>query len=287
MLNISENERLELLFDFFYALKKHKIEVENSSKEYVNEEYFLMAYMIELFGFNKFPEVVSDDEYKKIRTKNLYRGGKDNEFNANLLADFDYHYGCGCDCNGIYSSTERAIANEYANRIESNIITFKFNGRLIDFATLSSYANFLIGNLDEVYKLENVEVRQKIITLKNFMHTIRTSPKYSNYSYYYEKYGFKHKIKDEFLLDISLNKSLLAIYLGYDAFISTAYSTVPGIVTNGKPINVIILNRASMKISQSEFNRICNSSQKYKGGVIDFDKKGSDEFLHESDFMKE
>ncbi len=264
---LSLTQKLELAFDFFVQKKKWAAE----NKKEIDMKLTLLIFFTKLFDFESFPNVLSDQNFESLPTVPLFRGTDKNENHANLLCDFDYHHGYGAACYGIFSSTSKQVAKSYAEGNDKNVMTFKLSGNSIDFEILGDYLS-TIGKpeIKYMFDIKNHDDREKLFIVKDFFVKLceRNLP---------------NEELSSFIMNFMLNRSLLAIILGYDAITSNQNTYYQSVLVNDEesPLNVIILNRGAMALKKSEFDRICNASKKYKNGVIDFDKKSEKQFLDE------
>ncbi len=267
--SLTEEQKIEMLVSFILDSKKY---IKEFGKSYNSDTKLIShAYMCSLYGYEGFPTVLSDQDFKDFDGITLFRGNISNENNANLLADFDYHHGYGAACYGIYSSNTKIIAKSYAALKDKNVITFKIGKNIVNFNDLAQYIKCLFDNKEySVFDLKNKNHITKIKKLKDYIKNLDAAD------------------HEDLFWSFALNRSLMAIYLGYDAIICDQNTTIAGVETEQtfNPLNYIILNRSAITISQSEFDRICNSSIKYKDGLINFDKKSAAQFLHQSDYKR-
>ena len=256
MRELTDLEKIDLFF-------KYCKEINNNTPEgtlnFSNYKFY--TYLVNLCGANKFPQVVEDKEFIKIKSTTFFRGATDIEHHANLLCDYDYHYGYGMyGGGGLYMSSDRTQVIRYARNIPKNVLTLKFVGKAINEKELNScldYLEFSITN--EEYKIKKLNI--KIANLKD--------EQLLNFLIDYYK-QLKTDIDKELFKTIFIKRySNLALILGYDAMNYT-YNEL-----------LIVLNRGKLIVSKSEFERVTNLSKNYKGGVINFDTKSESEFLME------
>ena len=270
----TNKEKLNLLFDYYKKLqenykKESKLELkffkdENFKKSYVVGLQFA-KYLINLYDYNSFPKVISDENFETLNSTIFYRGVADINHHANMLCDYDYHCGSGARGCGIYISEKQSIAQDYTKGNNENILTLKFTGTALP------------GNehdkLRKYFDISILEINKKIKFYKP--QSIKSEDK-EKLDYLIEYYKALPSSEEQSILRniVSYEPPFLPIYLGYDA---------NGMEWGeGKDTEVLmILNRSKIIISQSEFDRITSASKNYKGGVINFDKKNDDEFLME------
>ncbi len=230
--------------------KKKVITPDDINKLFVNkltkysdvyEATELFKFIVDLKGYNGLPTIVSDKEFAIMQndTNIIYRGSKNKDFTANLLADkINYHYGYGVFANGIYASPAKALAEKYSEKNNANILTFLLTGRSIDIENLRwilAYAkNKTKDEFFEIYNDED-EIIQKRLHL------------------FYDAYNqVPENIKEYVDFTLNKDKSLLALFLGYDYVTKYEEYEYP---------MICVLNRASMVVSKSEYGRFVKGSK--------------------------
>ncbi len=226
--------------------------------------YRAFAYAVQLYGYNGFPQVVPDQKFDAVPSTTLYRGVKDTEHNANLLCDYDYHYGFGTWGDGIYSITERPIAFHYTKKsplsAENTESEEELNQRIMTFK-VDPRTKFV--NLNKIFQQVRLAGPARLLCLPEVR----------------ELFKFSHTLSKERenLLNqlLTSNISLAALFIGYEGL---KYFGDADEETD------VLLNRGKMIVSESEFRRVCALSRKYKDGTIDFAQKYANpevEFLNE------
>lgn len=201
--------------------------------------------IVDLFGFNSKPKIVSEKEYNKNKSAEIYRGVTDYDYTANLLCDDSYNHGTGY-INGIFATEFKDAAEFYTVPPESaghpqpeKVLSLKLSSKngifAIDLHTICEGLRF--GRFSDT----DDDVKQKLGLIYNFGLSI-SDP----------------KLKDRFFMTLENDASKLAILLGYD-FIRD---------TKDYLNHTIILNRSIIEVSVPEFNRFCEKSEKYKGFII-------------------
>lgn len=224
--------------------------------------YRFFSYLIDAFGYNALPTVLSHKDFLSVPTRMLYRGSPDINNHANLLVDYDYHKGCGVQGSGLYATDGYWHANQYADENKKCVMAFKLRPdtsiidntrmRKLEYAMLSDYKK------NSGYEVDDEDLRNEVnetatANYKTFVDFCRA---------HRDDKGF-----DKFMCEnFNSFDANIALFLGYDAYISG---------------NLIILNRGKIIVSAGEFKRITDESKNYKDGVIDFDKKQDNEFLRE------
>ena len=253
MKKFTDEEKLQLIFKYFKEKQAAYLRGEHNSKgNIINVTHEIFDFVIDLFEYNRFPQVEKDEDYKNFASKEYYRGVKNIDHHGNILVDYNYHRGIGIFGNGIYSTPDLHKATLYTKRNPHNLLTFKFSGKIAYPRDDTNYTDYICGRIKKGnFKFQSHDEEEKIDTLKKF---------YDSLSNTAEKEDFKNVF---FYRDPSIFK----IFLGYDALYSQD--------------NLIVFNRKKMLISQSEYDRICEASTYYKNGIIDFEKKIQDNYQFE------
>lgn len=240
---IQDQTKLKLLFDYILQFKNKNL----SSSPSDRARYKIYTYAVCLCDFNKFPQVVNDNEYNKLLHEEIYRGALVGEYNANLLVDYDYHYGQGYGANGIYGTSSKGMANLYSRKNPDNVLAFKLANDVKIATERDVLREYEFGFQPQF----ETRVSQDTKALVNAIKSIKDAEE----QYY---------IKNVLLNDCGL----LAMLYGYDALLADA----------GEGFIVSVMNREKIVVSQSEFDRVCALSKAYKDGTINFEQK---EFLNE------
>lgn len=256
MKELTDLEKIDL---FFKYCKENK----DDTPEHVHNfsDYKFYTYLVNLCDANKFPQMVEDEEFEALKSTKLYRGAADIEHHANLLSDYDYHYGYGIfGGGGLYMTDNRKIASRYARNKSENILTLKFDGKVIDEKELGFCLDYLEYSINgEEYKIEKLKIK------------IANSQDEQLIKFLIDYYKQLKTDKDKELFKTIFIKmySNLALILGYDAM-SYKYDEI-----------LIVLNRGKLIVSKSELERVTKNSKNYQGGLINFDTKAENEFLME------
>lgn len=248
-MKLSDEKKLDLLFKYSLSMR------DSLPKDIHNKfnTYKIFTYFVNLCKANRFPQVLSDDDFDELKTPIEYRGAREIDHHANLLCDYDYHYGYGIYGSGTYITDDLFRARKYAYNNATNVMVFKFIGKVLDKKHIRTYEKFLFNLIDEKPQdviIEDAEDKRKLEIIANYYYHIKSNK---------DKEFFKYLI-------ILKDYSIIPLFLGYDAIDNNC---------------LIILNREKIVISQSEFDRITSASKNYKGGIIDFETKSAGEFLME------
>jgi hypothetical protein len=265
----SDQEYLQLIFDFTIknadelskTYSKLNMHESRGKQKHIHDldADVLYQYMIDLSGYNAFPQVYPSGDYKNLCGPELYRGVTDKEHAANFLADFNYHYGTGTQNNGTYFSDRKVCAKPYTQPamvieedcedVEDKIFTIKMapTTRFVDddFINHDVGAAILLRDTSQVKSIVGRDKR-RLDALINFVDTISDADQVEKFLFYLQQ-----------------DSSKMAIYLGYDGLIQTF-----------KYMHYVVLNRGKIIVSQKEYDRVCNQSKNYKGGFINFAEDG-------------
>lgn len=253
----SNEQTLEIMKEFFvhcykeYSKTKNSANIEIAASECRDRTF---PFMVELCELSEFPSVVSDKSFDETQSIKFYRGVTDLKYTANLLCDFDYHYGKGSVADGIYASSIKVVAETYAmNSVKyGHILSLKLDPstkfcsviqmtnlmyKLEGFYKEPSSKNKFISESLENFKSEKnySEIEQRIKSLFNFIEDIKNQQE-----------------KEILIRNLTKGLGKLAIYLGFDAMnIDDNFA------------NCTIFNRGKIIVSKSEFNKVVASSNDY------------------------
>ena len=157
MKELTDLEKIDLFFKYCKELSENAPKLVFNFSTY----YKFYTYLVNLCDANKFPQVVEDKEFEALNSTKLYRGVVDIEHHANLLSDYDYHYGYGMyGGGGLYMSDDRIQAMRYARRNPENILTLKFDGKVIDEKELGFCLDYLEYSIKgEKYEIEKLKIK--------------------------------------------------------------------------------------------------------------------------------
>ena len=201
--------------------------------------------IVDLFGFNGMPKILSDEKYKKNTYPEVYRGVIDFDHTAELLCSKTYNHGTGY-INGIFASEFKDAAEFYTVPIEKNeendpnkVLSLKVDS---DNGIYASDLHMIANNLSRgVLGFVDDDIKQKVGLLFYFGNSIADN-----------------KLRNRFFMTLENDISKLAVILGYDYIRDTKDF-----------LNyTIILNRAKISVSQSEFNKFCSNSKNYKNFAV-------------------
>ncbi len=281
---ILDKEHLKLMTDWYNSID------ESDHEEYRNRvcgftyytqgriEYRLFAYIVDLLKMNELPTILPDNQFKNTNSPMFYRGVRDINFNASLLADYDYHKGDGIYFWGIFVTNDKNSAHWYGDKRTANkpdatqdVVSLKMQD-----GTKSVFARSLLDIQSELHDFaekkslspqELTEQSELFVSQENkIANDDEISINYKRLKFFL-RYLLNNK-NVELYYSIANSPSTIALLLGFDA-----------IQTETKEF--AILNRGKIIVSESEFNRITSMSKNYKGGVINFEEKQANEFLRE------
>ncbi len=243
----SDIQKLQFVHGYIYYLisegiiPNSKEELENYFKTnhlYNKEADIIFQYISDIYGYSAFPQVLSSNKYNESGFKEYYRGFKDISHIVNAIAEYNRHYGWGMASSGMHCADnfEQALnytstsSNLYGDK--NNVLKFKLGtNKIISIKKLQNdFTNAYFKTQKEV------EHKQKMKTLINFLDTVQFDPIFDT-ELYVEMF--------------SKDAGKLGIILGYDAIDTKNWHSVT------------ILNRSKMLISEPEYNRIMNASNNF------------------------
>lgn len=261
---MTRSEKFQLAYGYVEDLRTKKYVPCYSKKlkkiVYDKPDVFRMfTYMVDLFDYNSFPQIVDDETFKSSPGPSLYRGCENNEHMARLLFDHDYHYGCGLFTNGIYATDDYYRALLYANDENQRLV---MGFRLAD--------NARVIDIDSLYKYSHLLRKRKCKDLPAELYPVRQ---------FLESMGRKQR--QHWCWSFYSDPAKLAIMLGYDAIRLEASVDLDLYKSPDTHYDYAILNRGKMIISESTAKKISENSRLYKDGMINYDDKNEEDFLRE------
>lgn len=250
-----EENILELSYIYFKHLLNGGTKDVGGMGTYITDSirYHLLGFLIDYSGYNGFPTVVADKEFKKLDGTSWYHGFGRSEHGRSFLDSFSYHYGAGKHLDGFYLTDIITEAYKYVQDklMEANEKFYYSDISLKEQKELTAEFKMLDANgireekLEEIIKkfnkfeessVDDDGIRQKLAQIRKFieMHS--------------GEVGLNLFI--DYLM--GLNKSALAVYLGYDFVRDEVGYTV-------------MLNRSKLAVKQSDFDKFSNLG---KGEVI-------------------
>lgn len=195
--------------------------IEDKNDVHFRDAPQVFRFMVELFGFNAFPQIVKNKDFGKINSHVLYRGVRDIKHAQNLLNDDDYHFGMGEGkrINGIYS----ALKKQYAQPFGSFVFKFKLDENSMVTDRLI-YPDNLINT--KMTSLKTDDMRERANVLFDFANKIKTENQRNLFYRIFIDYP-----------------ELFLIYLGFDAY-------------QAKNGDYVIFNRNKIVFSQNQANLI-------------------------------
>ena len=235
-------EKLTELMNYIWQLERKQEKIQNSTfvEDVVRPAY---SRAIELFGHNKAPVVVKDEDFRKLDGPILYRGVKKIEHHAMYLCDEDYYKGSGI-VEGIYFSDEFGTALQYAKGDANAVLKVKLmpDAKIIYCRNLEdayfgrvSWFRRHKNNIDD-------ETQAKIHELKLFLSTL-------------------DKKDAKTISCVILQTCILGVILGYDAVTNIGWGEHYVLSQTS------VANRGKLVVSESEFKRICSQSPEHKNRV--------------------
>ena len=242
-----EQKDLSIIYSYFCKLVREHTYLNFEHDEQGNTNNIsdaLYHFLIDYYGFNSFPRILTDKEYEDIEEKEVYHGFKDFEFGANLLTHFNYHYGHGY-INGLYFADSEDIAFRYT-RIEDT------NRKDIDRVLA---VKIVSPNCMTVKNLQEIVISPPSMLPDN-------TPKKIQYKVQ-ELYKFLYELENRGIdsgafRDYMLRLANFSVYLGIDYLYEEEYH------------HNIVHNRGIITTTEEEFDKFCSNSKHYTDGVFDF-----------------
>lgn len=257
--NLTDREKLQLLYEQFLILN-HKVISMNFEYTYEASNYIkntLATYMFKLFGYTGLPQVVSDEDYKKLNARELFRGTEEIDYHADLLCNAEYYQSYWHNGIGIFSTSKKEWASDFfTNKKGSDyVLKFKYIGETLD-RTNEKMTNFNYFMALKYGNYESIKDKNIIKKCKAFREFINDKcsdvPNIEGISREYAK----QRGKQDFAELIIVDDTFMPVYLGFDCFDFD--------LNRYKRAEIVIQNRGKIVISLSEYNRICKASKNYK-----------------------
>lgn len=238
---------LQAIFDYFKDIKNHPYENLNSDTKLNNtclEDSKLFRFVVDYFGFNKFPVVIPTKTFNKNYIKEFYHGFKEYEYGANFLTDWNYHYGNGYT-DGFYVSDDEEVAKTYTGGFpfsQSNGLILRIKPFSGKFTTISEFNKYIRGSAD----CEDENVKNQLSKINEF------------YDYSLNN-GEDKQLLNDFYNCFVYNPSTFAVYLGFDFCIDDSFHN-----------HLIIFNRGAVCVPEADAKRFLKKSENYKDAVLNF-----------------
>lgn len=232
------------------------------------------GFIVALNNFNGFPKIVSDSDFRKIKSKQLYHGFRDADFATSLIFDFDYHLGVLKALGTFFSNkpweaetytwaSKKNNNQDYVNQLNQKInaqngsvdenIVLSDKNRILKAKVVSAnhaHINQIREIRDNIMyfrefdKIENPRDRKKAVELYNYCFKYDALETYK---------AFNENPRQDFFEAIANDEKLLALYLGYD------YITIDPI---GKQDceHTLVFNRNAIVVPESEVERFKSMS---------------------------
>ena len=230
---------LDNIYSYFDGLMEKFIANRDTYDNSGNKRDIFCFYLIDYFGKNNPPKIVSSDDFSKIPSEVLYHGFVKYDHAANFIWDHTYHYGEGIRGCGFYTTTDYDEALDYTFSCKSPL-PFKIKS-------------------DSVVKLEELDFIKLALLSNTESEAIKNVLGEEKFKKYNALIDFvNQKIDGKYFLGyFTSNTSSLAAYLGFDAIIEEYKS---------KPCkHVIVLNRGALVVRDKDFESFMqNASDKYK-----------------------
>ena len=126
-------EDLEIMFDQYKRIKTSVNTNSSYFDKYGNQIASLyhqfFVYIMQYYKRNGFPKVVSDQMYKNLYINELYHGFSEYEYGANMLVDWNVHYGIGYQTHGFHMTKDKKYAFGYTKN--ADLFEAKSYGRVM------------------------------------------------------------------------------------------------------------------------------------------------------------
>lgn len=288
---------LQAMYDYYLYMKDYWYEgdeIDVNLQNSLNDDSELFRFVVDYYGYNKFPCVIPTREFNKLTVPELYHGFKDYDYGANFLTDYTYHYGGGYN-DGFYLTKSRKFAglytkNNYVN--DGQVLKVKLlsdnGGKLSD---ISSYFDAFYNEIKDIYDKKNIgleeiyvdpEILKEGYSDEDFFYKLKEAIKqnkpasheyniskvedenirkklYALKYFYLNKLnsGENKKVLDYFIEDFIYNPSTTSVFLGYDYMIDDI----------GDSNHVILFNRSAICVPEAEAKRFLTKSKNYKEAI--------------------
>ncbi len=252
-------EKLKKIYEFYKKIaKEYKISFEltdfhNSysaitlqGSEHDKIRSCFYKCIVDAFGFNKLPQIVSAKDYKSLNKIELYHGYRFYNHGVIYLKDkdvFDYGWipsGFYVSANKLFSYYNTAKSGDEFKDSAKRILALKLNtDKICHFSYIKEIRDKIhAGNFDNFPEKD----REKIWELINFVLTIEDE-----------------KERINFVECIMENYSNLAIILGYDAM----YGGFAGYDEDDElhPEEIEVFNRGIVTVKQSKYDWFCQKAE--------------------------
>ena len=223
-----DKEIFKDIVDFALAIRDGKVtfDFENLPKEQNPARYAVYIYAIHRLGYTSLPQVVSNANFKRIKTKRMFRGINNIKYHNDVLSGEDFHYGYGNYGYGLYFAHDRGEALAFAGYAKSNVLKAHF----AEDTALADWDHIMGISYAFIYKNENL-LNERSLEL------------------YHEIAKIENEQDREFIYKMfEKDLSLLALALGYDGMFTDQDDHMHLITT--------LFNRSKLVVSESEYERI-------------------------------
>lgn len=246
-MNNSTYEDLQVIFEYYKDLKKHPFKNATFDAKLNNkgfEDSKLFRFVVDYFGFNKFPVVIPTRAFNKNYIKEFYHGFKEYEYGANFLVDWNYHYGNGYN-DGFYVTDDEEVAKSYTGGFptsQSNGLIMRVKPISNKFSRISEINAYIRGNSN----CDDENVKNQLLKINEF------------YDYALRN-GEDKSLLNDFYKCFIYNPSTFAVYLGFDYCIDDTFHN-----------HLIIYNRGAICVPEADAKRFLSKSENYKDAVLNF-----------------
>ena len=259
---------LEIMFDHAKHLKRSMSYEIGYTDDYGNRkssyDHRFFSYVMSYFERDKFPKVVDDKTYKNINVPELYHGFSEYEYGANMLADWQVHYGIGYQSHGFHMTSDKKYAFRYTKN--DNIFESKSYGRIMrckpmfektigyrDLTEMRNFLYYITGGMGFEYRDESIMqyFKKKKWHIKNVFSKIPQTQAIIEFA----NKNLSDRSAQSFVLDIIDNPGVVAIFYGYDAI-------------NPSDDITIALDHSKVIVPENDAVRFLKKSKSYRDGVL-------------------
>ncbi len=256
--NFTEREKLQILYEQFLLINHKFISMKfDTSRHAVNYANNALANsMFKLYGYTELPQVVKDQDYKKLQAREFFRGIENMDYHAELLSNEDYYQGYWHNGIGIFCTTKSEWAEGFTlNKGTDHVIKFKYVGKILDRindkgVNLDYYRALRLGHYETI---QDENIIKKCQMFRDFINDKQSDvPNIKGIDQEYAKRCGKQDFADLIICD----ETFMSTFLGFDGFEFD--------INGYRSPEMVIQKRGKMVVSLSEYNRICQASQNYK-----------------------
>lgn len=274
---MNETDYLRDLYIFLKEYENIEAQVktqENSHDEHgnpmTNQSHRFFSYIIEFYFRNKFPVVVSDDDYIRLDAKPYYHGFRDYDFGASFLTDWSRHYGVGHNLHGFYMSEKIETAMVYTTGNSGR----NAHGRILELKHIckniinKSILNKIQDNLTYIAISEGYKncfhpscIPRALKEVNDIEKSFWEMPQ-TKAIIQFIRQNQGDSVAEEFITDFIYNDSVISIFYGYDGS-KFRWSGVDEDI-------LVLFDISKIVVPESEAKRFLKRSGKHKDAVVNF-----------------